>query len=434
MKEIFRKKEGGVILATAILFFLPLVNAAADFDVNSFSCTPSEVVVGNVFSCTVQIKNNGDASGSVSVATLYSDTNDWLEDSNYPQASGTSVSPGQTTEIIFSGLRATKSGNNGFSKIMLDSVADTYVADQNIKVNAINVVVSVSNSASSAVMGESFDVTAEVTAGGNIDVSLSFVVSSGGCTIGSQTNPKTISDMQDGNRQSRVWSVTQGSSGSCRYSVSASATGSGGIASTTDTTSSSVSCTDCPVSSSSSSSSGGGGASGGGGGAGVTVKSLGELTKDMVQTIELSAGENVNFSLGGVGHYFSVTEVNDTIATIIIESEKQTFILDVGEEINVDLTGDGMAEISITLKSINLITKKAKFSLIVLAVPISATKSSDDSSKESVESPSDFRKGEFFSRNVFTWRFFFIFIIVLLIIGTVYYFLIKSRKNLWGRF
>src|SRR3989338_8694817 len=112
-----------------IMLFISItfVSAAADFAVTSFSCTPTESVINNVFSCTVDIKNNGDASGSVNTATLYPDANDWLENSNYPQASGTSVNAGQSTQVTFSGLRAVKSGNNGFSKIMLDSVTDTYV-------------------------------------------------------------------------------------------------------------------------------------------------------------------------------------------------------------------------------------------------------------------------------------------------------------------
>ena len=181
-----------LLIVLTITLNLNLVLAAASFQVTSFSCSPSESVINDVFSCTTQVKNVGDAAGSVSTATLYSDTNNWLENSNYPQASGTSVNPDQSTSITFSGLRATKTGNNGFSKIMLDSVTDTYVADQNKKVNVIDTVVTVSNSASSAAMGGSITATSEVTAGGNIDVSLTFTVSSGGCSIGSQTNPKTI--------------------------------------------------------------------------------------------------------------------------------------------------------------------------------------------------------------------------------------------------
>src|SRR3989344_8526170 len=121
------------IFLILLWFILPFVNAAADFVVNSFSCTPSEAAINDVFSCTAQIRNNGDAAGSVSTATLYSDSNNWLEESNYAQSSGTSVDPGQTTEVTFTNLRAIKSGSNGFSKVMLDDVTDTYVADNNVE-------------------------------------------------------------------------------------------------------------------------------------------------------------------------------------------------------------------------------------------------------------------------------------------------------------
>ena len=254
-----------ILYVLLFLLFVPLIHSAADFAINSFSCTPSEVSINNVFSCTTQIKNNGDADGSVSTATLYSDSNDWLEDSNYAQASGTSVDPGQTIEVTFTGLRAIKSGEYGFSKIMLDDVTDTYVADNNVNENVINVIVSASNSASSKAQNTAFDVTAEVTAGGNIDVELTFTVNSGGCTIGSQTNPKTISAMSDGNIQSRSWSVTMGTSGDCSYTITASATGTAGVATNDDTDSSSVTCSDCSSGSSGSGSSGSSGGSGGGG-------------------------------------------------------------------------------------------------------------------------------------------------------------------------
>src|SRR3989344_8507937 len=108
------------IFLILLWFILPFVNAAADFVVNTFSCTPSEIAINDVFSCTAQIKNNGDAAGSVSTATLYPDAGNWLEESSYAQASGSSVDPGQTTEVTFTNLRSVLSGNNGFSKIMLD--------------------------------------------------------------------------------------------------------------------------------------------------------------------------------------------------------------------------------------------------------------------------------------------------------------------------
>jgi len=201
-----------ILLAFALF---PGVLAVASFSVSSFSCSPSEGAINSVFSCIANVQNVGDVSGSVSTATLYPDATNWLESSNYPQASGASVGAGQSTEITFTGLRAVKSGNNGFSKIMLDSVTDTYVADNNIKANIVNVAVTVSNSVSSAAMSVGFTSTAEVTAGGNINVVLTFTVNSGGCSITGDSS-KTISGMQDGNKQSRTWTVTQGTSGNCK--------------------------------------------------------------------------------------------------------------------------------------------------------------------------------------------------------------------------
>lgn len=361
----------GFAIFLALAFNFSIVSAAVSFQVTTFSCSPSESAINSVFSCTAQIRNVGDASGSVSTATLYPDATNWLEDSNYPQASGTSVSPGQTTEITFTGLRAIRSGNNGFSKIMLDSVTDTYVADNNIKVNIIDVVVTVNNSVSSAAMNSAFDSTSEVTAGGNIDVTLTFTIDSGGCSIGSEPSQKSISGMQDGNKQSRTWAVTQGTSGNCRYTISAAATGSGGAASKTDSTSSSVTCTDCPVASSSSSSSGGSGA-GGGGGASIT---LGELKGS--QTKEISKNGKISFNISNSEHFLTLVDFTDTTATITLESEKQTFTLTIGDIKNIDLNSDGFAEISVQLKSINSITKKVTFVLTRLSGNIPADKSAE---------------------------------------------------------
>src|SRR3989344_1766830 len=171
-----------IALAFLLAFALQLsiATAAASFAVTSFSCSPSEAVVNSLFSCSATIQNTGDAAGTLSTATLYSDSENWLENSNYQQAYGQSVDPGNSISTTFSGLRATKSGSNGFSKIMLDSVQDTYVADNNKKINIINIVVTADNSASSAAMGGTFTSSTEVTAGVNIDVSLSFTSTSGG--------------------------------------------------------------------------------------------------------------------------------------------------------------------------------------------------------------------------------------------------------------
>ncbi len=357
------RREGIIFLAIAILQ-ISFALGAADFDVNSFSCTPSESSLNDAFSCTAQIKNNGDAAGSVSTATLYPDSNNWLEQASYAQSSGGSVSPGQTTEVTFSGLRGNKAGNNGFSRVTLDQVTDTYVADNNIKQNIIDVSVSVSNTASSANMGVSWTSSAEVTAGGNINVVLTWARDSGGCGIGSQSSSKTISGMQNGNKQARTWTVTQGTTaGNCKYTITAAATGANGLASKTDAMTSTITCPNCPVESTSSTAAGTGGGSSGGGGGGT----LGELTKQTMK--ELGKEESFKFTFGGVNHTFMLLDFTATTATFRISSTSQTFTLTVGDEKQVDFELDEKADISVKLKSINTITKKVLFILTPLYIP-----------------------------------------------------------------
>src|SRR3989338_3073279 len=334
----------GIVFLLALALHAGFAMAAASFQVTSFSCSPSEVVINNLFSCTATIQNTGDAAGTLSTATLYPDSGNWLEDSNYPQSYGQSVNPGNSISVTFSGLRATKSGNNGFSKIMLDSVTDTYVADNNKKVNVVNVVATIINSASSAVMGETVTTTAEVTAGGNIDISLSFTSNSGGCSIGSQTNPKSISGMTDGSKQSRTWTVTQGTTGNCRFTISATATGSGGVASKIDSTTSTITCSDCHVSSSSSSSSsssgGGGGGAGGGGAAGAGVRTyvVGELVNS--EMVILLSGEKISLNLSGHNYLLTLISRTNTSVLLGVDGDGQRFTINVDGEVEIDLNSD----------------------------------------------------------------------------------------------
>ena len=336
------------ILKLILVFSILIVNTgfvlgAANFQVTSFSCSPKDVVINDVFSCTAQVKNAGDTTGTVSTATLYPDATNWLENTNYPQSSGTSVTPGQSTEITFSGLKAVKSGNNGFSKIMLDSVTDTYVADSNVKVKVINVIVTLTNSASSAQMGGNFTTTTEVTAGGNIDVTLTFSVASGGCSIGNEPSQKTITGMTDGSKQSRTWTVTQGGTADCKFSVSATAVGSG---IKTDTTPATISCTNCPVASS--------GPSGGGGGSKIYL--VGELSS--AQAVDMAINEKVNLSISGKSYLITLENFTQTDIRISVLGEKYT--VTVGEEVNIDLDKDSSYEISVKPKSINFLLGKVQ--------------------------------------------------------------------------
>jgi len=339
--------------ALMTLLLIGMVSAAANLEVTTVSCTPSEAAVNQVFSCTAQVQNSGDASGNLGTATLYQ-SGTWMELASYPKTVNTNIGVGQSSEVTFSSLRGTESGNNGYQKITLDSVTDTYVADENVRINIIDIVVTVDNSQSSAAMNEEFDVTAEATAGGNIDVTLTFAVDDGGCSIGNQDSQRTITGMTDGSKQSRTWTVTQGESGNCEYTMSASATGIGDVATKTDTTSSVVTCTDCPTPSSSSSSSGGGG----GGGGGSPTYSLGLLTKE--ETLEMSKNEKASFNIGEEeNHTLRLTTWAATEITFTIESEPIEFKLTIGGSKTFDLDGDNKEDVRITLTGNNILTKKA---------------------------------------------------------------------------
>ena len=284
-----------IVLFALILFLLPSVFAAANFEVTAFSCSPNEVKVSEQFSCTATVQNSGDASGTLNTATLYSDSNNWLESSSYSVTVNTAVNSGASTDVTFTGLKATKSGNSGFARIMLDQVTDTYVASAGVNVNAINVVVTDSASSSSAASNANVDVTAQGTAGGNVDVRLSFAVSSGGCSIGSQASSATTNDMSDGQTTSHTWTVTMGTS-NCAYTVTALATSNpAGTATKTDSESGTITCSSgCSSSSdssSSSSSSGGGGGAGGGGAA-----SGNESIKSQLWT-DVAAGSSLTMSI-----------------------------------------------------------------------------------------------------------------------------------------
>ena len=421
-KQIFKKISMKLLFGILIsILVLPFAMAVASFQVTAFSCSPSESVINSVFSCTSTIRNVGDAAGSVSTATLYPDSNNWLENSNYPQSSGTTVNPGETAEVTFTSLRAIKSGNNGFLKIMLDSVTDTYVADNNKKVNVINVVVTVSNSASSAATGASVTSTAEVTAGGNIDVSLTFTSNSGGCSIGSETNPKTISGMTDGSKQSRTWTITQGSSGDCQYTISAAATGAGGVASKIDSTSSTITCTNCPSDGGTSSSAGGGGGGAGGGGA-VKIYLIGELVS--TQAVELANGEKVTFNISGLEYTLTLKNHTETSAILKIKEE---FTLKIGDEKNIDLNNDGKDEISIKLKSIDIAAGKVSLVLTPLIEsvlkPGEGTQEKEGISEEEGELMPILRKNKF----LYVLIVFFIILIIGAILSIIR---IKRRKSL----
>jgi len=372
-------KMRGIFILFIIVFSMGFVSAVASFQVTSFSCSPSEVVVGNLFSCIASVKNVGDVAGSVSTITLFREGS-WLESSIYAQAYGSSVDVGNSFEVNFGGLRAVSGGsNNGFSKITLDSVSDFYVAD--VKVNTIDVAVNAEDSTSSAAMGGSIVTSVEATTYGSVNLVLVWASTSGGCNLGTQNSTQVVSGMGDGSKVSRTWTITQGTSGACGYTISASAIGTSGVASKIDSVSNTISCTDCPVDSGSDSGSGSG--SGGSGG----ISGVSELS---VSQKELSQGDSFRFNVSGIGHSLILVNLSNSAVTIYVESERQVFVLSVGDSVSVDLDGDGSSEISISLKSINILTKKATFIITKLKdatiVPSNLTRADVSESNNGSES------------------------------------------------
>lgn len=414
-----------IVLIVTINF----ISAAASFSITAFSCSPSETAINSVFSCSATVKNNGDASGTLNTATLYPSSS-WLESSNYAQAYGQSITAGQSVSITFTGLRATRSGNNGFSKIMLDSVEDTYVADQNKKVNVVDVVVSVTNSASSANRGGSWTSEASVIVGGNVNIVLGFAVNSGGCTINGQEASETWNGMSDGSSQSKTWTVTQGTGDSaraCSFTITAVATGTGGVASKTDSTSSTISCPDCLTDST-------GGTSGGlnsGGGGGAAAANIGEITTTPI-TRELSENAFVKFNYSSIEHKFSVLNVSATKTTITIESNKQTFTLTLGETIKVDLNSDGLNDMSVKLNSVNLLTKKASFEIAKLdgGSIISNNKETSENNNQNENTVSNNNSNNPLIKTAKgnLWLYLIVSIIVIAIIIILFY-LLKKKNN-----
>ena len=267
-----------IILFLLFLLSIQLVSATVNLEVTAFNCSPDEVTITEDFSCTATIENSGDETGSLSTATLYPDSSNWLESSSYAEAVNTNINSGASADVIFEGLRAQKSGEYGFSRITLDEASDTYPADNSVEVNVIDIVTVVSQSANSATASTgTVDGSAQVTVGGSLDLVLSFSVVSGGCGIGTQASSASFSDLSDGQSVSQTWTITMGTS-NCVYTISSQATSNpSGIGTKTDSTTKTITCSGSSCtsssSSSSSSSSGSSGASGGaGGGGGGTTK------------------------------------------------------------------------------------------------------------------------------------------------------------------
>ncbi len=219
-------------ISLTILFFTTLVSAQINVRISDFRC-PSSVAVGQSFACTARIQNFGESDVYINTLVLYPDSSGWTEKHAYVLPLGETIPSGSEKEVTFYGLRASLPGVHGFSRIMLDELSDSYVADKAISINAVSAAIDVS-SASSVSPGESFRVYAEVMAGGNVNMQISF---SSGCSYVGKAS-KSLR-MNDGQTYVTSWILTQSSSG-CSYTITAKARSIDGLATYTASVSKTV--------------------------------------------------------------------------------------------------------------------------------------------------------------------------------------------------
>ena len=85
--------------------------------------------------------------------------------------------------------------------------------------------------------------------------------------------------------------------------------------------------------------------------------------------------EKVAFLLDGKNHSVTVSSIAATSAEIIVRSEPQTIVLNIGQEKRVDVDGDGKEDLVIQLKNINILTKKV--TLVLTSLVVSSSKNSE---------------------------------------------------------
>lgn len=86
--------------------------------------------------------------------------------------------------------------------------------------------------------------------------------------------------------------------------------------------------------------------------------SIGSIDAD--ETVELLKDDIVSFTFSGNGYYFTVQELSPVQVKLSISGVSSSVIVKVGEAREVDLNSDGVSDISIKLKSVNIISNKAK--------------------------------------------------------------------------
>jgi len=220
MKSTNKSRKAGTI-GIALMLILLLANfASAALQVQSFSCNSQSgtIVVenGGTLTCQATIKNSGSSATNVTSVTLFLDGT-WAESTSYTGLGFSStVSGGATTTATFGNIKPTTPGVHSFSYIRINSVTDTYPSSTSINVIAIkNVALTVPSSNVSA--GESFTISASITAGGNLNVVANISLSS--CALSSgELVTKNLGAMTDNSVSSASWKITQGS-GTCNYNV-----------------------------------------------------------------------------------------------------------------------------------------------------------------------------------------------------------------------
>jgi len=164
--------------------------------------------------------------------------------------------------------------------------------------------------------------------------------------------------------------------------------------------------------------------SGGGGGGGSASLSYASLSGE--KTIELGIGGSFGFSLLG-NHSIKVENLTETTAKLTIRSEPKTLILTVGETKNVDLNDNGLDDISIKLKSINITAKKVSLIItpLVKDTSISANENNNGSTGSETNPTESGNK-----INIFIWA---VAILIIIIIAVFIGLKLRLRRILSGR-
>ncbi|MEK6927564.1 MAG: hypothetical protein AABX11_03965, partial [Nanoarchaeota archaeon] len=171
------------------------------------------------------------------------------------------------------------------------------------------------------------------------------------------------------------------------------------------------------------------GQAGGGGGGGSKTYIIGELSGGNI--VEFSNGEKISFNISLNTHTVTLKNHTNTSAMIEIKSEAQTFTLNVGEEIQVDLNSDNVKDILVKLKEINATSGKVTLVITRLA---GADKYAEETEKERKENNGSSKDASPVSPE--TQKVIYIVIgilVVIMVISFIIYLVArKNRKAKWG--